>query len=944
MQYGVGITSPASGSVPYQGSITVTGVYGTFLPFGGNITKLFLDVTFGPGGTSTRLTLIPPKLVGSSGTWQVTGNPGPNMRGTQSFNIIAKLTGTYDQLPDASNIGLDAETAGVTMTVIDKLPPSIVANGFVNGQAQVTSQTFPMAYLLSGSASDPDSNVIMVRVGLDSGNLQLANNTSGDWSQWSMPFSLTAGLHSFVLQVLDAGGHLTQQVVFLAVSPPPVNPPPTPTASITSWTRLEPHANRADIGTSSMARVFDPLWMLTRQWQVGEFQAEDAGSPVQSRVRATSAMLTRCHLGELPAMPMPPAPLYNPATMPLEVLVERRPARSTAAMDPRMLPLEVEAALHFLRMLEAQSLTQYRSAFLTRFALALPAAAVLATTDDSTRRFVQSMAGRAPDARQLVASFRSGGPTSVTIDPALQIGAADLTKVQQTAQAWLAWYDAVISELPAPASDPWNPARLEYAVSVGTRLSAIASDEVTLSASEFDDGRLDWSNFDLDAQASLGTAGDTPFVALAETTIPSPVTFRGAPATRFWEMEDARVAYGLLSAGPTDLAHLMMIEYASTYGNDWYVVPLTIPVGSVTRVDSLVVTDTFGVQSLLRPIGDSLLPTPYWSMWQPALRQRPAAPANPFAANRFFLPPALGHVIEGGAVEDVLFMRDEVANLAWAIERQLESPIEQGIMQQSSARVAPPLTSSGLPRYLLSSTVPDNWIPLLPVQVPAGSGKVRLKRGAVLQPDGTSIVHSAKSQLLSGAPGLALFDEEVPREGVRLTRSRRMTRWLDGSTWVWTAFQREIGRGEGSSGLQFDQLLPGTTSATPVAPPPPPPTSIAGITALTTTAISVPIGGAAATYSAIVVNSGPVLPNVVLQGWMHQGTARRAAAGSMIVVGGGTPSGVLPTGTFTVAGSIAAFNTGGGSGILVAGPATFELELTANGTLIQMKTLAVTLV
>ena len=90
-----------------------------------------------------------------------------------------------------------------------------------------------------------------------------------------------------------------------------------------------------------------------------------------------------------------------------------------------------------------------------------------------------------------------------------------------------------------------------------------------------------------------------------------PVSFPGAPAPRFWEMEDARIAYGLVPVGPTDLAHLMMIEYASTYGNDWFVVPLTLPVGSVTRVDSLVVTDTFGVRSLVRPIGDPALPPAY---------------------------------------------------------------------------------------------------------------------------------------------------------------------------------------------------------------------------------------------------------------------------------------------------------------------------------------------
>ena len=70
-----------------------------------------------------------------------------------------------------------------------------------------------------------------------------------------------------------------------------------------------------------------------------------------------------------------------------------------------------------------------------------------------------------------------------------------------------------------------------------------------------------------------------------------------------------------------------MIEYASSYGNDWFVVPLTLPVGSVTRVDSLVVTDTFGVRSLVRPIGDPALPPAFFSMWQPSLK-------NPVAERR----------------------------------------------------------------------------------------------------------------------------------------------------------------------------------------------------------------------------------------------------------------------------------------------------------------------
>ena len=59
---------------------------------------------------------------------------------------------------------------------------------------------------------------------------------------------------------------------------------------------------------SLSARVFDPLWLLTRQWQVGEFQGEDAGMPVLARVRAQTTMLSRIHLGELPANTITQAP------------------------------------------------------------------------------------------------------------------------------------------------------------------------------------------------------------------------------------------------------------------------------------------------------------------------------------------------------------------------------------------------------------------------------------------------------------------------------------------------------------------------------------------------------------------------------------------------------------------------------------------------------------
>ncbi|MGE3783961.1 MAG: hypothetical protein AB7H71_14645, partial [Alphaproteobacteria bacterium] len=600
------------------------------------------------------------------------------------------------------------------------------------------------------------------------------------------------------------------QEAFLHVVPTPAPPDPAP-GSITSWTRLEPQCRNADMGRSVGARLFDPLWLLARQWQMGEFQAVDAGTPVEARVRATSAMLSRRYLGEVPANTVVQAPRFNPLLKPLETVVERRPMRPRDANDPKMLTLSVEAGLHFLHMLEQQPLTgNYRAPFIARYALQPLPAAVAAATDEATRRFARIMAGRAPDARRLAAAFRGGGAASVAHDPALPIADGDRAEVQQTAQAWLAWYNALFEEPVDPAEEAWNPARMEYALTVSASFSDQPFDQMNLSATEFDDGHLDWKSFDADLEVNLGSSADHTFAPVTETTVPAPVSFRGAPAVRFWELEEARLAYGLLPVGPPDLAQLMMIEYAGSYGNDWFVVPLTLPIGAIIRVDSLVVTDSFGVRMLLRPIGAPGTSAAGFAMWQHDFIRRPGSDMSGAIHNMLFLPPTAGRSLEGAALEDVVFMRDEMANIAWAIERSIESPVEQPRVYTTPpaapGNAAP--VQGGAPRYLLASTVPDNWIPLLPVQLQDAAGKVisRLKRGAVLQPDGTQKVHGARSQALNVGSNVLLYDEDVPREGVHITRTRNAARWIDGSTCVWTAFRKQVGRGEGSSALRFDQL------------------------------------------------------------------------------------------------------------------------------------------
>ena len=67
--------------------------------------------------------------------------------------------------------------------------------------------------------------------------------------------------------------------------------------SITAYNRLEARARTEDFERSLRAEIRDPLWMLTRQWQMGELEAEDAGSPIDARLLTSRSHLDRVALG-----------------------------------------------------------------------------------------------------------------------------------------------------------------------------------------------------------------------------------------------------------------------------------------------------------------------------------------------------------------------------------------------------------------------------------------------------------------------------------------------------------------------------------------------------------------------------------------------------------------------------------------------------------------------
>src|SRR5436190_13595729 len=110
--------------------------------------------------------------------------------------------------------------------------------------------------------------------------------------------------------------------------------------AIRGWNRLEGRPRAVDFERSLRAEVRDPLWFLTRQWQFGEFEGDDAGSPIDARIAYETAPLDGYRSG---ADILP----YDAKT-PLEARVEGEAA-------PFDLMLHMQAARVFERLLADRS-------------------------------------------------------------------------------------------------------------------------------------------------------------------------------------------------------------------------------------------------------------------------------------------------------------------------------------------------------------------------------------------------------------------------------------------------------------------------------------------------------------------------------------------------------------------------------------------------------------
>jgi hypothetical protein len=531
--------------------------------------------------------------------------------------------------------------------------------------------------------------------------------------------------------------------------------------AITTWNRLEPDVVHDDplrgVDDSLAARLADPLWMLARQWQMGEHRGEDGGSLVMARVAVASYPATELRIGER----------VHPvsADVPLEALVEPAPM-------PLDLSLRIAGGELLVALLERHGVSHLIPAACARFTWPIATGPMAALERLAAARF--------PDGLQVAASV---GADQLAQD--LAVAGPDSAAMASVTTEWRTWYEA---RTRPPVADAWSRDHLEH----GFSLSAdVAEGRITLEAAEYPGGQLDWDAFDV---AGVNAGAGEPARRIDAEMQPLALDVPGMPVVRYWELEDPRFDAGRVSLGPGDLAAALLVEVALSFASDWFLLPVIVPVGALHQIEELVATDTFGIAHRIRPAAH-VRPSAAWRLWANG-RTRPELPAVDY----LFTPSVVADTVSAAPIEEVSFHRDELANMVWAIERIVPDGLGRGTIVERRREPTPvPISIADL-AYVPLPRLPSDRVPM--VRISTGQATVFRRATAV---DPAMEIGSVAGTLLTG--DFSMREEELGHDGLLVTRQWQMALDAVGNRLIWCSRAKQPAPAQVSVRLAFDDLV-----------------------------------------------------------------------------------------------------------------------------------------
>lgn len=577
--------------------------------------------------------------------------------------------------------------------------------------------------------------------------------------------------------------------------------------SVTMWNRLEGRPRTHHFDKAMKAEVRDALWMLCKQWQMGEFKGDDAGSPVFSKIKVNSSQITEYNLGNNPTRPLN-------ELFPMECLVEQKEIPFERNGNKISLDVRLQLGRFWHKLLKSKSLGGYYLQFVENYGFNYPSKQRSTDYIHAHKEELQqwmAVSGRCIDGFEIIKDITDNSPAFTNIAFS---NLDDEVTLNEIGEKLINFYEQNFMQ--SKEESAWFSDRLEYKMACVTENGP---NKNTLKAEEYYHGHLDWHSFNLETSTSSGNNVDIS--SFKDIFIPTHVEFDGMPDNRWWKFEDSKTDFGDISPSTTDLSKLLLIEFGLTFANDWFLVPFTLPIGSVSEIEGLSVTNNFGEVFWIQATEKGGAAIHDWSIFR-----QTSSEVN----KKLFLCPSAIKVQEGQPLEDIWFVRDEMANMVWGVEKLVPSSLGKGVqggeygLQKRKfhesivgSSSAADIDFAASVYYNAMTEVPENWIPFIPVHANGHKRQIQLQRASMLRiitgdsqnPEKIKPMTSVLREGLEAIPkpvSYFIHEEEITRSGTRIIQSFQRTRWLNGQVYVWLGSKKKTGRGEGSSGLAFDQL------------------------------------------------------------------------------------------------------------------------------------------
>jgi hypothetical protein len=308
-----------------------------------------------------------------------------------------------------------------------------------------------------------------------------------------------------------------------------------------AWNRLEPRTRKREFDQSIRAEVHDPLWMLARQWQFGEFRGEDTGSAIFAKIQIEHTRILQFQAGNNPS-----EIVKFDLDIPLEKVVES--VNFNIGFKGR-----VRAGKYFMKLLHndlnnfsSYKHQEYQKILLTRYPIGIPewdnsnsdqlkVEKSKLLSNKSLMQFLSQFASTIPDGLQLYNDITQS--ESDTINSLVQHN-DHLSKFTLCVSEFRRWFEECFDAVPKNQHSSWNHQKLEYQFACS--LPEDNADPTLLVADQYASGNLDWYSFDIDKRKNLysalssSTSNQGDIKTETFTFIPTEASFAGMPNNRWW--------------------------------------------------------------------------------------------------------------------------------------------------------------------------------------------------------------------------------------------------------------------------------------------------------------------------------------------------------------------------------------------------------------------------